>query len=77
MHVDMLREVLSPGVQHRGDAELGAEVAGVAREALQRGGRGAEQQRVEPARVDAHEGVEGVRQREDDVEVLDRQQRAC
>ena len=51
-------------------------MAGIAGEALQRGGGGVEQQRIEPARVHPHQRVEGVRQGEDDVEVLDGQQHA-
>ena len=39
-------EVLSPGMQHRGDADLGAEMLGVGGDRGQRLGRRREQQAV-------------------------------
>ena len=43
VHGDMLRERLAPGVEHGGDAEIAAEVARIAAEAGERGGRGLKQ----------------------------------
>lgn len=70
----MLAEVLSPGVEHGRDAELAAQVAGIAREGLERGDGALEQQGVDEARIALGERVESVGQREDDVEVGDGQQ---
>jgi hypothetical protein len=49
MHV--LREGLAPGVEDGGHAEIPAEVARVAAEAQERGGRGLKEQTIEQARV--------------------------
>src|SRR5713101_4189752 len=69
VHVDMLREGMAPGVEHGGHADVAAEMTGVAAKARERGGRGLKQQPVDQARVALRERVEGVRQREDDMEV--------
>jgi hypothetical protein len=67
--VDVLGEGLPPGVEDGGDAEGAAEMTGVGAEAQKRGGRGVEQEAVEQLGMALGERVEGVREREDDVEV--------
>jgi hypothetical protein len=74
VEMDVLGESLPPGVQDGGDAELGTEVLGISGELLQGSSGGAEEQVIEPARVDADQGAQGVRQGEDDVEVRHRQE---
>jgi hypothetical protein len=74
VHVVVLGEGLSPGMQHHGDGGFGAEVAGIERESAQRPGDAAEEQPQQDAAVDAEERVERVRQGEHDVEVGHRQQ---
>jgi hypothetical protein len=51
MNVRMVMEVLAPGVQHRGDADLGAEVLGIGGDDAQRFGRRPEQDRVDHSLV--------------------------
>jgi hypothetical protein len=77
VHVHMLGEGLAPGVEDGGPAEVAAEMAGIAAEARERGGRGLKQQPVDQARVALGERVEEVREREDDVEVRNRQDLAA
>ena len=62
-------QVLSPGVQHAEEADLGAEMLGVGGDLQQRRGAGAEQQIVEHASCSARPAEQFVGQREDDVEV--------
>ena len=69
----MLAEILSPGVKHGRDAELAAEVTGIAREGLERVDGALEEQGVDKARSVLGECVERMGQREDDVEVRDGQ----
>src|SRR5437773_8475367 len=70
----MLRRILPPRMQDRRDANRAAEVTRVASEGEQ-GVRGrTEEERVEYSRITLREGVETVRQREDDVEVRNRQE---
>jgi hypothetical protein len=47
----VLREGLAPGVEHGGHAEVPAEVARIAAEPQERGGRRLKQQPLEQARV--------------------------
>lgn len=68
----MLGEILPPGVQNRGTAELATEMARITAEGGEGGGDSAEEQRVEDAGIALGERVEGVGQGEDEVEVLDR-----
>ena len=62
--MDVPSEVLAPGVQHHGDAELAAEPARIAAELEQGPGRGLEQERVDDDEKRLREGIEIVRQRE-------------
>jgi len=74
MKVDVLAEVLAPGVQDGGDAEIASQVLGIAREGLKRFGRRLEEEMVDQARLVLGEMVESMGEREDDVEVGDGQQ---
>jgi len=69
VHVHMLRESLAPGVEHGGHAEVAAEVARIAAEPQERGGRRLKQPPIDQARVTLGQWVERVGEREDDVEV--------
>ena len=64
----------APGVQHGGDADVGAEVLGIGGDRGQRLGRRREQQAVDLGLVLVGDGADRGRQREHDVEVGDRQQ---
>ncbi len=68
----MAAEVLTPGVQHAGQADLRLEA--LLAEGEQRLARGAEKQVIERALVALHERVQLMRQREDHMKVRDRQQ---
>jgi hypothetical protein len=61
-------------MQNRREADFGAEVLGVARNLLERLGRGLEQKAVDDLLVLVGNGGDRLRQREDHVKVLDRQQ---
>ena len=74
VHVQMISERLTPGVQDGGDADGAAEVAGIPAKGEQRLGRRPEQERVEDARVALRERIERVGQREDHMEVGNRQE---
>ena len=70
----MLCHRRSPGVEHGGDADAGAEVSGVSRDRQHRLRHRTEQQIVDDGLV-LHGDVGNLgRQREDDMEVADRQQ---
>ena len=73
MKVRMELQVLPPGMEHRGDADLRAQMPGVGGDGGERLGGGAEQDAIDGGLV-----LEGDwpqrRQREDDVEVRHRQQ---
>ena len=72
--MQMLRERLSPRVQNRRDADRAAQVARVPAKCEERVGSRAKQECVDYARIALGEGVECVREREDDVEVRNGQQ---
>jgi len=72
--MQVLREILSPRVQHRRDADRAAEVPRIVAEDEQRVGGRTEEQRVDHTRIALRQGVEGMRQGEDDVEVRNGQQ---
>jgi hypothetical protein len=74
MQVEVLGEILPPRVQDRRAAEVAAEMAGIAPEGGEGVSDGLEEQRVDDAGIALGERIEGVRQGEDQVEVLDRQQ---
>ena len=68
--MDVLPEILPPGVEHHGDAELAAEPAGIAAE-LEQGLRGGvEQQAVDESGIALGDGVELVGQGEHDVPMV-------
>ena len=70
----MLRHRRSPGMEHGGDAEAGAEVLGVGRDRHHRLGRRTEQQVIDHRLVLPGDVRDLGRQGEDDMEVADRQQ---
>ena len=74
MQMGMMLEVLAPGVQQGGDADVGAEVPGIGRNGGERIGCGSEQQSVDLGLVLVGDGTEGGRQREHHVEARHRQQ---
>ena len=64
-------------MEHGRHADVTAEVTGIAAEPRQRGGGGVKQQTVDQARMALRERVEGMREREDDMEVRNRQNLAA
>ena len=75
-HVDMrmMRHRRAPGVKHGGDADAGAQMLWVRRDGHHRLGGGAEQQIVDDRLVLPGDVGDLGRQREDDVEIANRQQ---
>jgi hypothetical protein len=75
-HVDMrvMGHGRAPGVEHGGDADVGAEMLGIGRDRQHGLGGGLEQQVIDDRLVVVGDIGDGPRQREDDVEVADRQQ---
>ena len=69
--MDVLPEILPPGVEHHGDAELAAEPSGIAAELEQGLGGGVEQQAVDERGIALGDGVEFVGQGEYDMPVAD------
>ena len=65
---------LAPSVQDGGEADLDAEMLRIAGNGLERFGRGLEQKAIDDGLVLVGDAGNGLRQREDHVEVLDRQQ---
>jgi hypothetical protein len=61
-------------VEHRGETNLSAEMPGIAGNGLERLGRGLEQKAIDDCLVLVGDGGHLMRQREDHVEILDRQQ---
>ena len=74
VQMEVLRQILPPGVQDGRAAEVAAEMAGIAAEGGEGVGGGVEEEGVEEPGVALREGVEGMRQGEDEMEVLDGQQ---
>ena len=74
MQMGMMLEGLAPGVQHGGDADVGAEMLGIGRDGGERLGCGREQQAVDLGLVLVGDGAEGGRQREHHMEARHRQQ---
>jgi len=64
VQVEVLRQILPPGVQDGRDAEVAAEMAGIAAEGGERVGGGAEEEGVEEPGVPLGKGVEGMRKGE-------------
>ena len=73
----MLGQVLSPGVQEGGDGELGAQMTGVASEAVKGLLRRAEEKLVEQAAVVEDQLIELVGQGEDHMKVADRKEQCA
>ena len=65
----MMLKVLSPGMEHAEEPDVGSQVLGIASKFEQRSGAGAEEQIIEQPLVLKDEGGELVRHGEDDVEV--------
>lgn len=61
-------QVASPGVEHGGDTELGAEPSRIARKVLEGSGRAGEERVEDEVSIDESESAELPGQREDDVE---------
>ena len=74
MHVNVTTQVLPPGVQHRRHAQLAAKVPGVAPKLAERIPRRCEQTTIDHLRMDLNPAVQGMGQREHQVEVRHRQQ---
>lgn len=74
MQVRVRLQPLPPGVQHREEADLGAEVAGIGGDPPQRLGGGLEEQAIDGTLVLERQRREPIGQGEDDVEVLDGQE---
>ena len=66
-------EVLAPGVQDGGDADVGAEVLGIGGDGGERLGRGLEQQSIDLGLVLVGDRADRGRQREHEVEIRHRQ----
>src|SRR5262249_49133223 len=74
MNVRVMGERLAPRVQNRREADLGTEMLGILGNGLERLGRGLEQKPIDHLLVLVGNSGDLLRQREDYVEVLDRQQ---
>src|SRR2546422_10391425 len=68
--MQVLGEILAPGMEDRGAADVTTEVARIAAKGGERRGDRVEEQRIEDPGIALRERVQGVRQGEDDVEVL-------
>ena len=69
--MDVLSEILSPSVEHHGDAEFAAEPPGIAAELEQGLRSGVEQQAIDERGIALGDGIELVGQGEYDVPVAD------
>lgn len=72
--MQVLRQILPPRMQNRGDPDGATKMARIASEGQQRGGRRPEEKRVEHPWIALRQCVEIVWEREDDVEVGNGQQ---
>ena len=70
----MMMQVLSPGMEHRHEADPRAQMFGVGGDLQEGLGRGAKEHAVNNPLVLEGQGRDHLRQREDDVKVFDRQQ---
>ena len=70
MQMRIMKQALTPGVQHGEEADLGAQVLGIGGDCAQGLGGGAEEKAVDERLVLIGDGGNGLRQREDDVKVL-------
>lgn len=69
MHVNMLRERLTPSVEDKRGTDLSTEPARVSAELQQRLGRGRKQQSIDQARVPLGQRIELMRQREHHMKI--------
>jgi hypothetical protein len=67
----MMMQGLAPGMQDREEAQVGAEMPRIAGDCEEGFGHGLKQTRIERARVLQHDRAEGMREREDHMEVGD------
>jgi len=74
VHVQVLPEILAPGVQHQGSGDLPTEPTRILAELEQRVGGGLEQEAVDRSRIGLCQHIQRVRQGEHQVEVRHRQQ---
>src|SRR6202030_1018775 len=74
MEVRIMMQILSPGMEHRHEADLRAQMFGVGGDLQESLGRGAKEHAVNNPLVLEGQGRDHLRQREDDAKVLDRQQ---
>jgi hypothetical protein len=70
----MMMQVLSPGMEHRHESDPRAQMFGVGGDLQEGFGRSAKEHAVNYPLVLEGQGSDHLRQREDDVEVLDREQ---
>ena len=70
----MMHEGLPPGVEHRKEPDLGAEMAGIRRDGPQRLGNRPEEEAIDNGLVLVGNGGDRRGNREDDVEVVDGEQ---
>ena len=76
MQVRMMKQILSPGMEHRYKTDSRAQMFAVGGDLQEGLGRGAKEYAVNNPLVLEGQGRDPLRQREDDVKVLDRQQLA-
>src|SRR5438309_6293390 len=74
VQMQVLGEILAPGMEDRRAADVTTEVARIAAKGGERRGDRVEEQRIEDPGIALRERVQGVGQREDDMEVLHGQQ---
>src|SRR5580698_8066969 len=74
MQVRMMMQILSPGMEHRHEADSRAQMFGVGSDLQEGFRRGAKEHAVNYPLVLEGQGRDQLRQREEDVKVLDREQ---
>ena len=74
MDVRVELQILAPGVQHRQHAGLGTQVLGIGGHLEQGLGGGPQEQVVDDPRIGQCDRVEGIREREDEMEIRHREQ---
>src|SRR6185312_8196532 len=74
VNVGMMQQILAPGMKNAEEADVCAEMFGIARDGEQRFGGGAKQNAIDGLLVIKREARERLGQSEDDVKIFDRQQ---
>lgn len=69
VHVGMMQQVLSPGVENTEESDIGSKMFGIGGHLQKRGRRRTEEQIVKDPRVLQRQHTQLARQREDDVEI--------